>query len=83
LALEMTRKILQNARDCGADLIAAVCPLCHVNLDARQRQIGFDPPIPVLYGTQLMALAFGLGEKQAALSKNLVNPKPVLLDYIQ
>jgi heterodisulfide reductase subunit B len=81
LALEMTRKILQNARDCRADVIAAVCPLCHVNLDARQRQIGLDPPLPVLYGTQLMALAFGLGEKQAALSKNMVDPKPVLLDY--
>jgi heterodisulfide reductase subunit B len=82
LALEMTRKILQNARDCDADVIAAVCPLCHVNLDARQSQIGLDTPIPVLYGTQLMALAFGLGEKQAALNKNIVDPKPVLRDYV-
>ncbi|MBN1992210.1 MAG: 4Fe-4S dicluster domain-containing protein [Anaerolineae bacterium] len=83
LALELTRKILQNARDCGAEVIAAVCPLCHVNLDARQRQIGFEPPLPVLYGTQLMALAFGLGQKQAALNKNLVDPKPALSDYIR
>jgi heterodisulfide reductase subunit B len=83
LALEMTRKILQNARDCGADVIATVCPLCHVNLDARQNQIGLDTPIPVLYGTQLMALAFGLGEKQAALNKNLVDPRPVLRDCVQ
>ncbi len=82
LALEMTRKILQNARDCGADVIAAVCPLCHVNLDARQGHIGLDTPIPVLYGTQLMALAFGLGEKEAALSKNMVDPKPVLFEYV-
>jgi len=82
LALEMTRKILQNARDCGADVIAAVCPLCHVNLDARQSHIGLDSPIPVLYGTQLMALAFGLGEKGAALSKNMVDPRPVLLKYV-
>jgi heterodisulfide reductase subunit B len=82
LALEMTQKILQNARDCGADVIAAVCPLCHVNLDARQGQIGLETPIPVLYGTQLMALAFGLGEKKAALSKNMVDPKPALLEYV-
>jgi len=81
LALEMTRKILQNARDCGADVIAAVCPLCHVNLDARQSHIGLDSPIPVLYGTQLMALAFGLGEKGAALNKNMVDPRPVLSNY--
>ncbi len=78
LALEMTQKILQNARDCGADVITAACPLCHVNLDARQSQIGLDFQIPVLYITQLMALAFGLSEKQAALSKNMVDPRPVL-----
>jgi heterodisulfide reductase subunit B len=81
LALEMTQKILQNAHDCGADVIATVCPLCHVNLDARQSQIELDFQIPVLYGTQLMALAFGL-EKQAALNKNLVDPRPVLLDCV-
>jgi heterodisulfide reductase subunit B len=83
LALEMTRKILQNAHDCGADVIATVCPLCHVNLDARQSQIKLDFQIPVLYGTQLMALAFGLGEKQAALNKNLVDPRPVLLERVK
>jgi heterodisulfide reductase subunit B len=83
LALEMTQKILQNAHDCGADVIATVCPLCHVNLDARQSQIGLDFKIPVLYGTQLMALAFGLGEKQAALNKNLVDPRPILLERVK
>jgi heterodisulfide reductase subunit B len=78
LALGLTRKILQNAYDCGADVIATVCPLCHVNLDARQGQIGLDFQIPVLYLTQLLALAFGLEAKQAALGKNLVDPRPVL-----
>jgi len=29
-----------------------------------------------------MALAFGLGEKEAALSKNMVDPKPVLFEYV-
>ncbi len=82
LALKMTQKILQNARDCGADVITTACPLCHVNLDARQSHIGLDFQMPVLYITQLMALAFGLGEKQAALNKNLVDPRPVLHDQI-
>jgi heterodisulfide reductase subunit B len=82
LALAMTQKILRNARDCGADVIAAACPLCHVNLDARQSHIGSDFQMPVLYITQLMALAFGLGEKQAALSKNMVDPRPVLETYV-
>jgi heterodisulfide reductase subunit B len=78
LALEMTRKILQNAHDCGADVIAAVCPLCHVNLDARQSQIGLEFQVPVLYATQLMTLAFGLGPQVSALDKNLVDPRPAL-----
>ena len=83
LALELTKKILQNARDCGADVVAAVCPLCHVNLDARQGQMELDFQLPVLYLTQLMALASGLGEKTAALKKNIVDPKPALEDYVQ
>jgi heterodisulfide reductase subunit B len=37
-----------------------------------------DDPMPVLYFTQLMALALGLGEKEAALHKNLVDPRPLL-----
>ncbi len=78
LALEMTGKILQNAHDCGADLVVTVCPLCHVNLDARQGQMHLDFDIPVLYLTQLMSWAFGCDEKQTGLEKNFVDPKPVL-----
>jgi heterodisulfide reductase subunit B len=78
VALEMTRKILQNAHDCGADMVVTVCPLCHVNLDARQSQIEFGFDIPVLYLTQLMSWAFGCDEKQTGLEKNFVDPKPIL-----
>lgn len=78
LALELTAKILRNARECGADVVAAVCPLCQVNLDARQNQIRLDFRLPTLYATQLTALAFGLGASAAALTKNLVDPRPVL-----
>ena len=78
LALELTAKILCNARDCGADVVATVCPLCQVNLDARQSQIGLDFRLPALYATQLTTLAFGLGTQSVALGKNLVDPLPVL-----
>jgi heterodisulfide reductase subunit B len=78
LALELTGKILRNARDCGADVVATVCPLCQMNLDARQSQIGLEFRLPALYATQLTVLAFGLDVSAAALSKNLVDPRPVL-----
>ena len=57
--------------------MVVVCPMCHANLDARQFQMDVEN-MPVLYFTQLMALALGLPEKAAALNKNLVDPRPVL-----
>jgi heterodisulfide reductase subunit B len=40
--------------------------------------MGLDEDTPVMFFTQLMALALGLSEKEAALSKNLIDPKPLL-----
>ena len=78
IVLKLSRHLIEQARLAGADLIAVACPLCHTNLDARQFQMGLDTPLPVLYFTQLMALALGLPEKNAALHKNLVDPRPLL-----
>jgi heterodisulfide reductase subunit B len=77
IVLGMSRAILENARARGADVVAVACPLCHSNLDTRQAKMGLVHPIPVLYFTQLMALAFGMAP-QAALSRNLTDPRPVL-----
>jgi heterodisulfide reductase subunit B len=85
IALGLSAKIVADARSAGADVIAVACPLCHTNLDDRQPQMalpdtadGSPRTVPVLYFTQLMALAFGLGPKTAALAKNMVDPRPVL-----
>ena len=42
------------------DVVAVACPLCHSNLDTRQTKMGLTDPVPVLYFTQLMAVAFGM-----------------------
>ena len=78
LALALTRKLLLAARALDTDVITTSCPMCHVNLDARQSQLGLDFQIPVLYITQLMGLAFGLPARRLALEKNMVGPKTVL-----
>jgi heterodisulfide reductase subunit B len=80
-ALNLARKVLDDAHANGADLIATVCPLCDANLDARQVQIkGLDYQMPILYATQLMALAFGLDEKSMLLNKCIVDPRPLLCE---
>jgi heterodisulfide reductase subunit B len=79
IVLELSSKILQDARARGADVLAIACPLCHINLDSRQTQMGEETTIPVLYFTQLMALAFGQ-VKQAALARNMIDPRPLLAD---
>lgn len=78
-AIELCRWLIDQARAVGADCVAVACPLCHANLDGRQLQMGdLQPKMPILYFTQLMALAFGLPPKQAGLQKNLVDPFPLL-----
>jgi len=74
IALDLSHKILKNAQDVGADLIATACPLCHANLDLRQKQIndeyGEDLHTPILYFTQLMGVAYGLTPKALGLDKH-------------
>jgi heterodisulfide reductase subunit B len=77
-AAKLMRRVMGNARDCGAEAIVTMCPICHLNLDSRQAEMGFEEEMPIFQATQLMALAFGLDEKKAALNHNLIDPKPYL-----
>jgi heterodisulfide reductase subunit B len=78
IVLDLSSRLIRAAKETGADVIAVACPLCHTNLDARQFQMKLEDDMPVMYFTQLMALALGLPEKSAALNKNMVNPRPLL-----
>jgi heterodisulfide reductase subunit B len=79
IVLKLSSRLIEHARASGADVIAVACPLCHTNMDARQFQMKLAEPMPVLYFTQLMALALGLPVEAAALNKNLINPRPLLI----
>lgn len=82
VVLTLTQKILEHALAVGADAIAVACPLCHANLDMRQKETEAkyqtDYEIPILYFTQLMGLAFGIGPQKLELTKHFVSPEPVL-----
>ena len=78
VSVRMAKRVLDDARASGADLVVTMCPMCHMNLDARQQRMGFDAPTPIVHATQLMVLAFSLGERAALLDKNIVDPRPLL-----
>ncbi|NPV09625.1 MAG: 4Fe-4S dicluster domain-containing protein [Anaerolineae bacterium] len=82
LALDLTRRILDDASAVGADAVVVACPLCHTNLDTRQGNIARTHDVrynmPVLYFTQVMGLAFGLPEAKLALGSHFVDPRPLV-----
>jgi heterodisulfide reductase subunit B len=62
--------------------LATACAMCHINLDARQKDIEsrFDVKlnIPVLHFTQLIGLALGIEPKKIGLNRNCVSPRKIL-----
>ena len=76
IVYDLVEKILDAAKDSGADLIVVACPLCQANLDMRQAEIedlrGKKYNLPILYFTQLIALAFGVEKSQLRFSSLLV-----------
>jgi heterodisulfide reductase subunit B2 len=77
VVLELGKKIVDNARERGAQAIVVACPLCESNLQARQEQMHVEPRMPIIYFTQLMAVALGR-QKDAALGHNLIDPRPLV-----
>ncbi|NQT53681.1 CoB--CoM heterodisulfide reductase iron-sulfur subunit B family protein [bacterium] len=84
VVVRLCAQLLEVARECGADVLSVACPLCQANLDMYQSdaesQIGKQLGIPVLYFTQLMALAFGCAPDALCLDKGIVDPLPLLVD---
>ena len=64
VVVERTHRILNAARRAGADVVITSCPLCHHNLSDTQKELIRAIPdyeeMPIIYFTQLMALAYGV-----------------------
>ena len=82
VVLKLTGDILASAKRAGADCIVVACPLCHGNLDIRQKEIeevtGEEYNMPVFYITQLLALAVGVNPGKLGFGSMIVNPTPLL-----
>ena len=82
VVLKLTNDILECAADAGADAIAVACPMCHANLDMRQKKIGKEYKrkydIPIVYISELIGLALDLGPISLGLNKHFIDTKSVV-----
>ncbi len=82
IVLRLTKNILENASEVGADAIVVACPLCYLNIDTRQETINkvynekFN--LPVFYFTQVLGLALGCNSKDLGLDKNFMNANTLI-----
>jgi heterodisulfide reductase subunit B len=80
--LGLMAKILQAAEDVKADVISTPCPLCQVNVEMYQdrinKEFGTNFNMPVVFYSQIMAVAFGMDVKEAALDKHMITPQKLI-----
>jgi len=77
-------KLLDLAAVNGAQAVVTACPLCQMNLDARQHQVNVanatSHHMPVFYFTQLLGLALGVSPDALGMDKLIVSPRPLLAE---
>jgi heterodisulfide reductase subunit B len=81
-AFELIRRLISSAAAYEADMMATLCPMCQMNLDAYQNEtnqhFGTNYHMPVVFFTQLMGLAFGLEPKELGFGSELVSARKAL-----
>lgn len=84
IAAQCSATILRSASNLGAQLLVTSCPLCQFNLDWQQMRMlesnGEISPVPVLYFTQLMAMAMGIEPYLLGFEQHLVDPRPAVME---
>ncbi|MDR1091647.1 MAG: CoB--CoM heterodisulfide reductase iron-sulfur subunit B family protein [Prevotella sp.] len=73
IVAKLSGKIVKDAIDRGAKAIIVACPMCQSNLDMRRPHIDsylrMKTDIPVLYITQAIGLAVGIGREELGIKK--------------
>lgn len=79
---QLSNDVLESAKTAGADCIVVACPLCHGNLDIRQKEIEgmyeASYGLPIFYLTQLVGIALGIPVERLGLDALIVNPQKLL-----
>ncbi|MBK8983462.1 MAG: CoB--CoM heterodisulfide reductase iron-sulfur subunit B family protein [Ignavibacteria bacterium] len=79
IVVDLSKKIIDDAITHGANVMVVACPMCHTNLDMRQRAMKRKYPdhkeFPVLYLTELIGLSLGMDEKELGIDLHYTNFK--------
>ncbi len=71
--LKLAFNVLKGAQDAEADILVHPCSLCHLQLDTLQLKVmdkfGLPRPMPAIYITQLLGLAFGFSPEELGIPK--------------
>jgi len=76
VVIDLTGKVLRNAKKHGANCMVVACPMCHVNLDMKQpaieKKLGEKLGLPVYYLSDLVGIALGISEQELRIDKHFV-----------
>jgi len=82
LTARLSAAALIKAKGAGATMVATPCPLCHLVLDAHQKEAGKAAgtriDMPVLHLSQLVGLAFGIDPERLGVRRHAVSVTPVI-----
>jgi heterodisulfide reductase subunit B len=82
VGLGLNKNLLDSAAENGAECIATICPLCHMNIETYQgdvnKMFGTHFSIPALYFTQLVGLAFGYSRKELGIDEEMISSRAIL-----
>jgi heterodisulfide reductase subunit B len=82
IVLDLSSRIIEDARMHGANVIVVACPMCHSNLDMRQGAMksrsGGTTDMPILYLSEIIGLAMGIVPDALGLDQHFVSAARLL-----
>jgi len=78
IVVDLSKKIIDDAKLHGADVIVVACPMCHSNLDMRQRSMKSDAEMPILYLSEFIGLSLGIKPKELGVDLHFISADKLL-----
>jgi heterodisulfide reductase subunit B len=78
IVVDLSQKIIDDAKLHGADVIVVACPMCHSNLDMRQRAMKNHQEMPVLYLSEFIGLSLGIQPKELGIDLHFISADSLL-----